>query len=121
MTIFVANFDSDTEEHDLKVPFENFGTVNDVHIASDWSTGERLDYAFVEMPIDAEAEQAIEKLNGRRWSGRRLKSERETGAAPRILSRKADSLFETKQVVYSALSLPLCLHEETAPGNLGKS
>jgi len=27
MTIFVANFDSETEEQDLKVLFENFGTV----------------------------------------------------------------------------------------------
>jgi RNA recognition motif-containing protein len=27
----------------------------------------------IEMPIDAEAERAIEKLHGRRWNGQRLK------------------------------------------------
>jgi len=80
MTIFVANFDSETEEQDLKVLFENFGTVNDVHIARDWRTGEPLSYAFVEMPFDGEAEYAIEKLDGKRWSGRRLKvSEKQEG------------------------------------------
>jgi RNA recognition motif-containing protein len=78
MTIFVANFDSDIEEydleeHDLKVVFENFGTVNDVYICADRKTGESLGYVFFELPFDGEAEYAIEKLDGRRWNGRRLK------------------------------------------------
>lgn len=73
MTIFVANFDHDTEETDLRVLFEKFGTVNDVHIRMDWRTGEPLGYAFIEMPFDGEAEYAIEKLDGRWWNGRRLK------------------------------------------------
>jgi len=73
MTIFVANFDDETEESDLRTLFENFGTVNDVHIPQDWKTGEQLNYAFVEMPNDWQAETAIEKLDGRRWNGRWLK------------------------------------------------
>jgi RNA recognition motif-containing protein len=73
MTIFVANFDSDTEESDLRTLFENFGVVNDVHIACNWRTGEQLSYGFIEMPNDGEAERAIEKLDGKRWNGRRLK------------------------------------------------
>jgi cold-inducible RNA-binding protein len=73
MTIFVANFDRETEEEDLKVLFENFGTVNDVTIARDWRTGEQLGYGFIEMPLDGQAEEAIEKLDGKRWNGRRLK------------------------------------------------
>ena len=62
MTIFVANFDRETEEGDLRVLFENFGTVNDVYICADRKTGESLGYAFVEMPFDGEAEYAIENL-----------------------------------------------------------
>ena len=73
MTIFVANFESETEEQELKELFEKFGTVNDVHIPCDWKTGKPLSYAFVEMPFDGEAEYAIEKLDGKRWNGRRLK------------------------------------------------
>src|SRR5262249_49386078 len=73
MTIFVANFDKKTEEADLKELFEDFGKVNDVYIRRDWDTGESLGYAFIEMPRDGEAEYAIEKLDGKRWNGRRLK------------------------------------------------
>jgi RNA recognition motif-containing protein len=73
MTIFVANFDHDTEEADLRVLFEKFGTVNDVHIPCDWKTGEPLSYAFVEMPFDGEADDAIRALDGKRWNGRWLK------------------------------------------------
>jgi RNA recognition motif-containing protein len=73
MTIFVANFDHDTEETDLRVLFEKFGTVNDVHICMDSRTGDPLGYGFIEMPFDRDAEWAIEKLDGRRWNGRRLK------------------------------------------------
>ena len=32
-----------------------------------------MSYAFVETPFDGEAEYAIEKLDGKRWNGRRLK------------------------------------------------
>jgi RNA recognition motif-containing protein len=32
-----------------------------------------LGYAFIEMPFDGAAEEAIEKLDGKRWNGRRLK------------------------------------------------
>ena len=73
MTIFVANFDYETEESDFKTLFGNFGTVEDVQIARHWRTDKWLGYAFVEMPIDAEAKRAIEELDGRRWNGQRLK------------------------------------------------
>lgn len=73
MTIFVANFDNQTDESDLRTLFENFGTVNDVYIARHRETDEPLGYGFVEMPLDGQAESAITKLDGRRWNGRRLK------------------------------------------------
>ena len=73
MTIFVANFDSKTEELDLRTLFEYFGTVNDVHIPCDWRTGEPLSYAFIEMPFEGEADDAIRTLDGKRWNGRFLK------------------------------------------------
>ena len=76
MTICEANFDPETEEADLKTLFENFGTVNHVHIAFD-SNDEPLGYAFIEMPLHGEASSAIEKLDGKRWNGRRLKVDEE--------------------------------------------
>ena len=73
MTIFVANFNKETEESDLKELFEEYGTVRYVEIRRDWVTGEPLGYAFVEMPRASEAEHAISGLDGRSWRGRRLK------------------------------------------------
>jgi RNA recognition motif-containing protein len=73
VTIFVANFDYETEESDLQTLFENFGTVNDVYIVRDRDTDKPLGYGFIEMPNDGEAERAIEKLDGRRWNGRWLR------------------------------------------------
>lgn len=73
MVIFVANFDKQTDEEDLRVLFSNYGTVIDVNMFRDRQTDEPLGYAFVEMPDDRDAERAIRHLNGRFWNGRRLK------------------------------------------------
>lgn len=73
MTIFVANFDENTDEDDLQGLFSHYGTVTGVDIFRDRETDEPLGYAFVEMPDDQEAERAIKRLNGRFWNDRRLK------------------------------------------------
>jgi cold-inducible RNA-binding protein len=73
MKLFVANFDFETEESDLESLFENFGTVNDVYIATDRKTYEPVGYGFIEMPNDGEAQNAIAELDGRRWNGRLLR------------------------------------------------
>src|SRR5438445_7841439 len=108
MTIFVANFDSETEESDLRVLFENFGTVNDVHIVCDWRTGDPSGYAFIEMPFDGQAEEAIEKLDGRRWNGRRLKVKKNKSGVKSTDFVKQIRLWKQKQVVLRRLfSAPL--------------
>jgi RNA recognition motif-containing protein len=73
MDIFVANFDEKVREDDLKELFSDFGRVDDVTIWYNSRTGESDGFGFVDMPNDREAEEAIEKLNGRWWNGKRLK------------------------------------------------
>ena len=73
MTLFVANFDESVTEDDLKELFWEFGTVDDVTIWYNSRTGESEGFGFIDMPNDSEAEEAIERLNGRRWNGKRLK------------------------------------------------
>jgi RNA recognition motif-containing protein len=73
MEIFVANFEETVREDDLKELFSEFGAVDDVTIWYSSRTGESEGFGFVDMPSDSEAEEAIEKLSGRRWNGRRLK------------------------------------------------
>ena len=61
-----------TTEEDLKQAFEGFGQVESVKIIKDKYSGESRGFGFVEMPDKAEAESAIEGLNGKELKGRRL-------------------------------------------------
>jgi RNA recognition motif-containing protein len=52
--------------------FEDYGTVERVSIITDRDTGRAKGFGFVEMAANAEAEAAIEGLNGRDMDGRAL-------------------------------------------------
>ena len=70
MEIFVANFDTDTDEEDLKALFSQYGRVTSVDI---WENSSKGGYGFVHMPDGLEASEAIDGLNGRWRNGRKLK------------------------------------------------
>lgn len=70
--IFVGNLSFSATEDSVRGAFEPFGTVERVSIITDRETGKSRGFAFVEMPNDAEAERAIQALNGHEMGGRRL-------------------------------------------------
>ena len=72
-SLFVGNMSFQTTEADLTALFRPFGQVGRVHIATDRETGRARGFAFVEMPIDAEAAKAIAGLDGKEVGGRNLK------------------------------------------------
>jgi len=72
MRIFVGGLPYNTNNDTLRSLFESHGTVSDVHVAQDRFTNESKGFAFVEMPNDAEARNAIGKLNGTALGGRNL-------------------------------------------------
>lgn len=49
---------------------EEYGTVESVKLIMDRNTNRSKGFAFVEMPEAAEAQQAINKLNGAEYVGR---------------------------------------------------
>jgi cold-inducible RNA-binding protein len=63
MNIFVAGLPYDLDDAELMEFFEKFGTVNSAKVAIDKETGKSRGFGFVEMPIEAEARDAIESLN----------------------------------------------------------
>jgi cold-inducible RNA-binding protein len=71
--LFVGNMSFQTTEADLTALFQPFGQVGRVHIAIDRETGRARGFAFVEMPNDAEAANAIAALDGKAVGGRNLK------------------------------------------------
>ena len=62
--IFARNLDPTTTESQLQVLFAAFGSVKTVTIVKDRDTGGTRGFAFVEMTDAAEANAAIESLNG---------------------------------------------------------
>ncbi len=72
MNIYVGNLSREVTEDDLKETFEAFGQIATVTIIKDKFSGEPRGFGFVEMPSKAEAQAAIDGLNGTDLKGQSL-------------------------------------------------
>ncbi len=72
MNIYVGSLSHEVTEDDLKEAFEAFGQVESVSIIKDKYSGQSKGFGFVEMPAKAEAQSAINDLNGKELKGRTL-------------------------------------------------
>jgi RNA recognition motif-containing protein len=70
--IYVGNLSFSVNEEQLSSAFAQFGAVDSAKIITDRETGRSKGFGFVEMPVDSEADQAIEKLNGADLNGRNM-------------------------------------------------
>ena len=70
--LYVGNLPYDTGEQDLQDLFGETGTVESVSVMRDMATGRARGFAFVEMSTDADAQNAIAKLNDQPLGGRNL-------------------------------------------------
>src|SRR5206468_3785131 len=70
--IFVGNLSFNTTSADLEALFSEVGHCESASVITDRATGRSRGFGFVEMSSAAEAQQAIEKLNGRELQGRTL-------------------------------------------------
>jgi RNA recognition motif-containing protein len=69
MNIYVGNLSREVTEDELLEAFEEFGQVESVKIIKDKVSGESRGFGFVEMPAEAEAQSAINGLNGKELKG----------------------------------------------------
>jgi len=72
MNIYVGNLSRDVSTEDLRQAFEAHGEVSSVNIIKDKYSGEPRGFGFVEMPNKAEAQTAIENLNGSDLLGQQM-------------------------------------------------
>ncbi len=72
MNIYVGNMPYSMTEDDLRTAFEVYGAVASARLVTDRETGRVKGFGFVEMNNPAEANAAIEALNGSRQGGREL-------------------------------------------------
>ena len=73
MNIYVGNLPFSISDDELKDAFAAFGEVSSVAIITDRESGQSKGFAFVEMPNDAEADEAIRALNESDLNGRNLR------------------------------------------------
>jgi RNA recognition motif-containing protein len=81
--LFVGNLSYSITEQELRAAFGNNGrTVQSVRIAVDRETQRPRGFAFVEMATDADADGAINEMNGQMLAGRSVFVEKAQERAP---------------------------------------
>ena len=68
--LYVGNLAYSVRDDSLQQAFSQFGTVNSAKVMMDRDTGRSKGFGFVEMGSDAEAQSAINGMNGQPLEGR---------------------------------------------------
>ena len=72
MNMYVSNLSFHTTDDNLRELFGKYGTVSSAKVITDRESGRSRGFAFVEMEVDAEANEAIRGLNNKEIEGRAL-------------------------------------------------
>jgi RNA recognition motif-containing protein len=70
--LYVGNLPYSISNSELQQIFEPHGTVTSAQVIMDRDTGRSKGFGFIEMGTDAEAQKAIQELNGAEVEGRPL-------------------------------------------------
>lgn len=81
--LYIGNLPFSASEQVLADTFMKCGTVESAKIITDRDSGRSKGFGFVEMSSDAEAQNAIDTLNGSDWEGRQLTVTEAKPQAPR--------------------------------------
>ena len=70
--LYVGNLAYSVRDESLQAAFSQFGTVTSAKVMMDRETGRSKGFGFVEMGSDAEAQSAINGMNGQALEGRAI-------------------------------------------------
>ena len=70
--LYCGNLSFNVSSSDLDQMFSQYGTVKSAEVINDRDTGRSKGFGFVEMNSDAEAQAAIDGINGQEHDGRTL-------------------------------------------------
>ena len=70
--LYVGNLPYSVRDEDLQQSFGQFGAVTSAKVMMERDTGRSKGFGFVEMGSDAEAQAAINGMNGQQFGGRGL-------------------------------------------------
>jgi RNA recognition motif-containing protein len=71
--LYVGNLSFQSEENSIREAFAAHGEVTQVRLMTDRETGRSRGFAFVTMASDADADNAMNKMNGVMLDGRPLR------------------------------------------------
>jgi len=71
--LYVGNLSFSSTNETVREAFARIGEVTDVHIVTDRTSGQSRGFGFVTMGTPAEAQKAIEAMNGSTLDGRPLR------------------------------------------------
>jgi RNA recognition motif-containing protein len=74
--LFVGGLPFSTSNEQLRALFAETGEVTSASVVTDRDTGRSRGFGFVEMATPEAADEAINRLNGRDYEGRRLQVEK---------------------------------------------
>jgi RNA recognition motif-containing protein len=80
--LYVGNLPYSATEQSVREAFGKCGKVDSVALITDRDTGQSKGFGFVEMSSDAEAQAAIQQLNGTSFEGRQIKVNEAKPKAP---------------------------------------
>lgn len=72
MNIFIGHLSSEVTDEDLRSAFEAYGQVQSASVIKDKFSGQSRGFGFVEMPGKAEAQAAMQALNGSDLKGSQI-------------------------------------------------
>jgi RNA recognition motif-containing protein len=71
--LYVGNLNFQTQEHELRDLFSQYGEVVSANVITDRETGRSRGFGFVEMATEEAAQAAESALDGQDFDGRQLK------------------------------------------------
>ena len=76
MKIITLNLPRTLTVNELEKMFNAYGDVESCNIVTDDETGKSKGFGFIEMPVESEAEKAIEKLHGTKVLNEKIRVKR---------------------------------------------
>lgn len=71
--LFVGGLSWNTTDDGLRSAFENFGPVREAKVITDRDTGRSRGFGFVTFEAQADAEKAMQEMDGTELDGRRVR------------------------------------------------
>ena len=81
--LFIGGLSWNTNEGGLRAAFEQYGELDEVKVVVDRNTNRSRGFGFITFQNDADAQTAIEEMDGKELDGRTIKVDVAQDRAPR--------------------------------------